>query len=184
MLTIVPVADPPEWLGGSIERILGYAASELQGAEAWAPVHPEDLPRLQNVIEACGRTLGESLRIEYRMQRKNGAHIHVETLLSNCLDDPDAEFGEQDDSDGGMCANIECAIAADGEIQCKVLNVRRSFVPLLLPDVSNRLLSALRRPLGEGEISDGDLLRRARALSVAAAACDVSNSSFLPVPSV
>jgi diguanylate cyclase (GGDEF)-like protein/PAS domain S-box-containing protein len=89
MLTIVPVAGPPEWLGGSIERILGYTASELQGAEAWAPVHSEDLPRLQNVIEACGRTLGESLRIEYRMQRKNGAHIHVETLVSNCLDDPD-----------------------------------------------------------------------------------------------
>ncbi len=88
MLTILPLSGPPQWLGGSIESILGYEASELRGTDAWAPVHPDDLPRLKEVIDRCAKQQGSSARLEYRMQRKDGAHIHVETLVSNCLDDP------------------------------------------------------------------------------------------------
>lgn len=74
----------------SMERVLGYAPAALQGADAFARVHPEDLPPVREMFQKVVQQPDGALKIQFRYQQKDGTWKRLELVGQNRLDDPDA----------------------------------------------------------------------------------------------
>ncbi len=74
----------------SMERVLGYAPAELQGADSFARVHPEDLPPVREMFQKVVQQPDGALKIQFRYQKKDGTWKRLELVGQNRLDDPDA----------------------------------------------------------------------------------------------
>ena len=89
VLSIVSQQGNFLYVSPSIGNVLGYTPEELRGQNAFAHVHPEDLPRalvaLQSGIDYPERTF----KIQLRYQRKDGEWRHLETVGRNRLQDPE-----------------------------------------------------------------------------------------------
>ena len=89
VLSIVSQQGNFLYVSPSIGNVLGYTPEELRGQNAFAHVHPEDLPRalvaLQSGIDHPERTF----KIQLRYQRKDGEWRHLETVGRNRLQDPE-----------------------------------------------------------------------------------------------
>jgi PAS domain S-box-containing protein len=73
----------------SIMQVLGYEPKELLGQDAFALVHPEDLP---TVMEAFKRGLEDpdlTVTLDFRYQCKDGTWRYLEAVGQNRLTDPD-----------------------------------------------------------------------------------------------
>jgi PAS domain S-box-containing protein len=66
------------YISSSVESLLGFKSDEIQGKSIIRLIHPEDANR---VTETIGMFKGDcgSLKLRFRMIRKNGSVIHVET---------------------------------------------------------------------------------------------------------
>jgi PAS domain S-box-containing protein len=73
----------------SIERALGYAPEELQGKNAFAQVHSEDLPSVQETFQEAIEHPERTVKIQFRFQKKDGAWKRLELIGQNRLNDPD-----------------------------------------------------------------------------------------------
>jgi diguanylate cyclase (GGDEF)-like protein/PAS domain S-box-containing protein len=89
---IVRIVDPDSTIryqSPSIERVLGYSPVEHIGTRLTALLHPEDMPLLDAFLHAAAKRAGGiSAPVQYRVRHRNGAWVHVETIVSNLLDDP------------------------------------------------------------------------------------------------
>lgn len=69
------------WIAPSAERILGYQAEELVGKKHFEFIHPEDYDP-EEFNDPFDKQGEHSLRrFTYRIKRKDGTYIYVETLL-------------------------------------------------------------------------------------------------------
>lgn len=68
------------WVGPSTDRILGYHAEELIGLKHVDLIHPEDLKE-EHINPFDGMEGKEVVRFSYRMKRKDGAYVYLETML-------------------------------------------------------------------------------------------------------
>jgi len=78
------------YLSPSVERVLGFAPAELQGADAFAHVHPEDLLPVRGALHEAIEHPDRTVKIQFRYQKKDGTWTHLELIGQNRLDDPDA----------------------------------------------------------------------------------------------
>jgi len=73
----------------SIQRVLGYAPSELVGTDAFTHVLPEDLPPVRETIQDAVEHPDRTVKIQFRYQKKDGTWKRLELVGQNRLDDPD-----------------------------------------------------------------------------------------------
>ena len=76
------------YISPSVERILGRRPEDLVGFDVGQHVHPEDLPRVREVMREVLHG-AESCTVECRIAHADGSWRHFETLTANLLDDPD-----------------------------------------------------------------------------------------------
>ena len=76
------------YLSPSIERLSGYTAEELVGQIAFEFVHPDDQARTMAALAGVFQEPGTSLKVEYRLQHKDGSWRWMETTVTNLLHDP------------------------------------------------------------------------------------------------
>ncbi len=88
MFTIIDVDGTILYESPSFIRILGFTPEEMVGKSAFDFVHPDDMSGvLQIFLEGVGSP--ESIRTgEFRLRRRDGSWINVESIGQNLLDDP------------------------------------------------------------------------------------------------
>jgi PAS domain S-box-containing protein len=82
-LDIITVLDPDgrvRYGSPSFERTLGYPQSALTGANAFDLVHPEDGPRVREMLETGTRHPGATQHFEFRLRHRNGTWRVFESI--------------------------------------------------------------------------------------------------------
>lgn len=72
----------------SSTRIYWYSKEELEGRNAFDFIHPEDLPRLRQLFAKVISEPGSAAQAEFRVRRKDGEYIWMESKGRNLLHDP------------------------------------------------------------------------------------------------
>jgi PAS domain S-box-containing protein len=72
----------------STTRILGYAPGELIGRHALEPLHPDDLPRMAELLAQLVQSPGRSSTAPCRYRHKDGSWRWIEGTGTNLLDEP------------------------------------------------------------------------------------------------
>lgn len=72
----------------SLQRILGYAPSELEGTSAFDLAHPEDLPQVRALFSELPKTPGHSVTSQHRYRHKNGEWRWLAGVGTNLLEEP------------------------------------------------------------------------------------------------
>ncbi|ELR72454.1 hypothetical protein C900_01537 [Fulvivirga imtechensis AK7] len=71
------------WVSPSVYKILGYSPEELIGKKHFDLIHPDDTANRKEEYSNLFKTNipGKVVRFSYRMRRKDGIYIYVETIL-------------------------------------------------------------------------------------------------------
>jgi diguanylate cyclase (GGDEF)-like protein/PAS domain S-box-containing protein len=88
---IIRIVDPDSTIryqSPSLERVLGYGPAEHISTRLLALIHPEDRPLVSVFLTAAAQRPGISEPVQYRVRHLNGTWVHVETIVSNLIDDP------------------------------------------------------------------------------------------------
>ena len=73
----------------SFERVLGFPVSHDTAAGAWGSVHPDDLSAVVANLAAIVENTSTLLPCTFRVKSASGDWVHLETVASNRLDDPE-----------------------------------------------------------------------------------------------
>jgi two-component system, cell cycle sensor histidine kinase and response regulator CckA len=73
----------------SVKRVLGYGPGELTGQNAFALIHPEDLPGVLLGFESGLRNPDRTIKLEFRFRHWDGSWRYLEAVGQSRLDDPD-----------------------------------------------------------------------------------------------
>lgn len=71
----------------SIQRILGYCPKDLIGRRVFGAIHPEDIPRVKDVMARLAQHPGVTQEIEVRLRHRDGTWRDFEAIGSVPLDD-------------------------------------------------------------------------------------------------
>ncbi|HEU4354612.1 MAG TPA: EAL domain-containing protein [Actinomycetota bacterium] len=89
VVTVVDADSAVRWVSPSVERVLGYGATELCGTKLTTVVHPEDKTSVLQFLTNGGTDGdGHPAITEFRLRHREGFWVHVETLRTNLLRDP------------------------------------------------------------------------------------------------
>jgi len=89
VVTVVDADTTIRYVSPSVERVLGYEPHDLVGTRLADLVHPEDQTRvLASFAAAVQEPSGHPGLMELRMRHREGHWLHVETLRTNLLEDP------------------------------------------------------------------------------------------------
>lgn len=69
------------YVSPSVERVLGYTREEVEGKNIYELVHPDDLPKFEAREDTVPIDEVEFLTIRYRMLKKDGEYLWLETIL-------------------------------------------------------------------------------------------------------
>jgi two-component system, cell cycle sensor histidine kinase and response regulator CckA len=84
MIAVVDADGNPIYNSPAYGRILGYASDELKDLSALEQIHPDDRQAVQDAAKEA-RTGGVGRRIEYRMRRKSGTWLILESTTNAVL---------------------------------------------------------------------------------------------------
>lgn len=91
-LDIVMIADPDgtiRYISPSVERVLGYLSEEMIGTNSADYVHPDDMERSFEELDALLFKPGvHPVAVVTRVRHKDGSWRHLEGLASSLLDNP------------------------------------------------------------------------------------------------
>ena len=88
VVMVVDADSSVKWVSPSVERVLGYPPEELDGSKLTALVHPEDKTAILQFLMEAGRDGAAHAVTEFRIRHHEGFWLHVETLRTNLLHDP------------------------------------------------------------------------------------------------
>jgi PAS domain S-box-containing protein len=71
----------------SIQRILGYRPQDLIGRHVFGAIHPDDIPRVKDIMDRLAQYPGVTQEIEVRLQHRDGTWRDFEAIGSMPLDD-------------------------------------------------------------------------------------------------
>jgi len=74
----------------SLERVLGYAPDTLIGRHVFGAIHPEDVPRVKDILNELAQQPGVTRNIEMRIKHRDGSWRYFELVGSHPLDDDSA----------------------------------------------------------------------------------------------
>jgi diguanylate cyclase (GGDEF)-like protein/PAS domain S-box-containing protein len=69
----------------SVERVLGYRPSALLGTKLIELVHPDDAAHMAAWCRRTSKRLSGNPVVEWRMRRRDGSYVYVETMSSDLL---------------------------------------------------------------------------------------------------
>jgi PAS domain S-box-containing protein len=85
------------FISPSVKDILGYTPEELVGNSPYDNIHPEDGQRVKEILQSVVFT-GNSATLEYRMRRKDGSYVWLESHAHPFYDDTGNMTGFQSSS--------------------------------------------------------------------------------------
>ena len=74
------------WVSPSVLRILGYTPKEMVGKNPYTFFHPDDILRIQEAGHKPSLRGVADARVTYRMKRKDGSYVWLESLTSPVMD--------------------------------------------------------------------------------------------------
>jgi diguanylate cyclase (GGDEF)-like protein/PAS domain S-box-containing protein len=87
MVTVLDGDGRITYQSPSIERILGYAPSEVTQRRLTDFIHPEDEPRARAQLERLAESAQGTVRFELRWRHLNDSYRHIEAVCTNLLGD-------------------------------------------------------------------------------------------------
>ena len=90
----IALVNPAGWVlyaGPSTERILGHANEDFVGRRIFELIHPEDRERTISLLNGLAQNPGHAVRIECRVQHKDGSWRWMEGTGKNLLSEPGVE---------------------------------------------------------------------------------------------
>lgn len=66
------------FISPSVKNILGYTSDELLGSSPYDNIHPEDEPEVKEILKSVVFS-GNSATLEFRMRRKDGSYVWLES---------------------------------------------------------------------------------------------------------
>lgn len=89
VITLVDAAGRILYKSPAAERLLGKIEGNIAGADAFALIHPDDVPALRTAFERLLASPGMTLHgLEYRLRRADGDWVPVEAVAINRLHEP------------------------------------------------------------------------------------------------
>lgn len=88
VITIVGADGTLREHGPALSHVFGFDPSALSGIPLDAWVHPDDRPTMRRFLTAIVAEPGRSARIEWRLRHHNTSYLHVESIGTNLLLDP------------------------------------------------------------------------------------------------
>lgn len=85
------------FISPSAKDILGYTSEELVGSSPYDNIHPEDEKQVKDTLQSVVFT-GNSATLEYRMRRKDGSYVWLESHAHPFYDDNGSMTGFQSSS--------------------------------------------------------------------------------------
>ncbi|MCA1752091.1 MAG: PAS domain S-box protein [Flavobacteriales bacterium] len=78
------------YVSASVEGLLGYSVEEAMQIDLFGTLHPEDVPRVQKVLEESMQTPGKAIQGgTARMRLKNGTYRYFDATITNMFHEPD-----------------------------------------------------------------------------------------------
>ena len=92
VVMVVDADSTMQYISPSVERVLGYGVDELEGSKLTTLIHPEDKAQILQFLTS-GERDGDSHPglVELRIRHRNDFWLHVETLRTNLLHDPNVK---------------------------------------------------------------------------------------------
>jgi len=88
VVMVVEADSTIRWMSPSVERVLGYSSTELEGTRLTERIHPEDKANvLQFLTAGVQQNDIHPALTEFRMRHRDDFWLHVETLRTNLLHD-------------------------------------------------------------------------------------------------
>ena len=88
VVIVVDADSTIRYMSPSVERVLGHAASDVEGRKLVDLVHVEDKTNVLQFLTAVGREGDDHPSLaEFRMRHRDGSWLHVETVRTNLLHD-------------------------------------------------------------------------------------------------
>ena len=91
MITVLDRAGVVRYQSPSVERLLGFHGAELLGRSWRSIVHPDDAARAADLLDAAGERRPAPGPIEWRVQRADGGWLHLETAVTDLVDEPSVQ---------------------------------------------------------------------------------------------
>ena len=91
LVMIVDGDQTLRWGNAAVQRSLGYSVAALVGTRIPELIHPEDLPRVLDVIARLSAELGAVGSVDFRMRAADGSWHFMETSATNLLHEPAIE---------------------------------------------------------------------------------------------
>jgi diguanylate cyclase (GGDEF)-like protein/PAS domain S-box-containing protein len=88
MVTVVDQAGIVRYQSPSAAQLLGAQTAEAVGRPWRSMLHPDDAARAIELIKASGQGLRTDEPVEWRVRRADGSWLHLETAVTNLLDEP------------------------------------------------------------------------------------------------
>jgi diguanylate cyclase (GGDEF)-like protein/PAS domain S-box-containing protein len=90
VITVIDAGGTIVYYSPSAERVMGYKPEEFIGKDALevSQIHPEDLPRVQDIFGYLVENPGVNYSMELRMRHADGSWRVIEAMGNNLLDDP------------------------------------------------------------------------------------------------
>lgn len=89
VITVVGPERDHAFVGGNALELLGWTPDEWTMAAFESSIHEFDRARTLGLLDTVLRSPGAKQPIQYRLRRKDGTLLHVETIATNLADDPD-----------------------------------------------------------------------------------------------
>ncbi|HYF12427.1 MAG TPA: EAL domain-containing protein [Actinomycetota bacterium] len=87
VITVVEADSTIRYMSPAVERILGYASSDLEGTRLIERIHPDDKANvLQFLVDGGRDTDSRPALTEFRVRHRDDFWLHVETLRTNLLE--------------------------------------------------------------------------------------------------
>ena len=84
VITIIAADSIIRYQSPSIQRVMGYEPRGLLGTKLFDMIHPEDLPRMVNLLSVVlDDPVVHPEALEFRWRHRDGTWLYVETLLSD-----------------------------------------------------------------------------------------------------
>ncbi len=88
IITVLDENGRQRFVGGPLERILGYQPSDVFGTFGFDLIHPGDVQKAISVFADGVKEPGAVRSMEYRYRHKEGHWVHLEAVGTNLLLDP------------------------------------------------------------------------------------------------
>ncbi len=88
VVVLIDITSLISYISPSVERLLGYSPAEIVGKTGFSFIHPDDRKIAEHDLLRVIKNPNEAIIAQYRMRRKDGTWMWVETTGRNLLMNP------------------------------------------------------------------------------------------------